>query len=82
MFLRYESAHEGREIDHISVESSLKKCCIYFMCIPVVGTMPSLPSLQRRESRLVFPAPVRPMHTTSYSGLGGGGPLQHSARKH
>lgn len=53
-----------------------------YVHLPVVGTMPSLPSLQRRESRLVLPAPVRPMHTTSYSGLGGGGPLQHNARKH
>lgn len=53
-----------------------------YLYTPVVGTMPSLASLQSLDSRLVFPAPVRPMHTTSYSGLGGGGPLQHSVRKH
>lgn len=47
-----------------------------------MDTMPSRPSLQRREMRLVLPAPLSPIHTTSYSGLGEGGPLQHSFRKH
>lgn len=49
---------------------------------PVVGTMLSVASLQSLESRLVFPEPVRPIQTTSYSGLGGGGPLQHNVLKH
>lgn len=49
---------------------------------PVVGPMLSVASLQSLESRLVFPEPVRPMQTTSYSGLGGGGPLQHNVLKH
>lgn len=50
--------------------------------LPAVGTISSRPSLLSREMRLVLPAPVSPIHTTSYSGLGDGGPLQHSFRKH
>lgn len=50
--------------------------------LPVVGTMPSMPSLQSRDSRAVLPAPLSPIHTTSYSVLGFGGPLQHNARRH
>lgn len=51
-------------------------------CWPVVGTIVSVASLHSLESRLVFPEPVSPIHTTSYSALGGGGPLQHRALKH
>lgn len=42
----------------------------------------SLFSLHSCDSRLVLPEPVRPMQTKSYSGRGGGGTLQQSARKH
>ena len=44
--------------------------------------MLSVASLQSLDSRLVFPEPVSPIHTRSYSGLGGGCPLQHSVLKH
>lgn len=48
----------------------------------MVDTTCSGLSLQSWDSRLVLPEPVRPMQTRSYSGRAGGGPLQHSARKH
>ncbi len=64
----------------------LKKCCSIKLrsnvILPVVGTVPSLISLHKRDSRLVLPAPLSPMHTTSYSGLGGGGVLQHNFWRH
>lgn len=48
----------------------------------MVDTIFSGLSLQSCDRRLVLPEPVRPMQTKSYSGRGGGGPLQQSALKH
>lgn len=48
----------------------------------MVDTIFSGLSLQSCDKRLVLPEPVSPMQTKSYSGRGGGGPLQQSALKH
>lgn len=48
----------------------------------MVDTIFSGLSLQSWDRRLVLPEPERPMQTKSYSGRGGGGPLQQSALKH
>lgn len=70
---------------YISKVTSGKCCSIPWnkgSILPVVDTIFSGLSPQSCDRRLVLPEPVRPMQTKSYSGRGGGGPLQQSALKH
>ena len=46
--------------------------------VPVVAVMLSVFSLHRTDNKVVFPALVRPRHTSEYSAFGVAGVLQHS----
>jgi len=45
---------------------------------PVVAVILSVFSLHKTDSKVVFPALVRPMHTMEYSAFGTAGFLQHN----